>query len=181
MCLEAWGYTFNCDCFVLSTVWQVCCECLPQKPFCNISIQLSTSFRKLSSFQMVPQVNLKWAYCCLALHSLEKIHDFLATSHCKGPVDAIGGTMKRLVSLEVMSGKAEVITSSEFSLVTDRKVSIFCFKKPTKLRVIPTRSRMMIGMRSVMGEIQVPLPTRSRCLESLRLLHHSWLCAKPTK
>ena len=47
------------------------------------------------------------------------MHDFFATSHCKGPVDAIGGTMKRLVSLEVMSGKAEVITSSEFSLVTD--------------------------------------------------------------
>ena len=41
----------------------------------------------------------KWAYCCLALHSLEEMHDFFATSHCKGPVDAIGGTMKRLVSL----------------------------------------------------------------------------------
>ena len=76
---------------------------------------------------MVPQVNLKWLYCCLALHSLEEMHDFFATSPCKGPVDAIGGTMKRLVSLEVMSGKAEVITSSEFSLVTDRKSSNILF------------------------------------------------------
>ena len=24
-------------------------------------------------FQMVPQVHLNWAYCCLALHSLEEI------------------------------------------------------------------------------------------------------------
>ena len=81
---------------------------------------------------MVPQVNLKWAYCCLALHSLEEMHDFFATSHCKGPVDAIGGTMKRLVSLEVVSGKAEVITSSEFSLVTDRKSINIVLKKPNK-------------------------------------------------
>ena len=43
------------------------------------------------------------------------MHDFFATSHCKGPVDGIGGTMKRLVSHEVMSGKAEMTTSSEFA------------------------------------------------------------------
>ena len=40
---------------------------------------------------------------------------------------------------------------------------------------------MMIEMRSVLDEIQVPLPTRSRCLESLRLLHHSWLMCKTNK
>ena len=61
-----------------------------------------------SYFQMVPQVNLKWAYCCLALL-------IALGSHCKGPVDVIGGTMKRLVSHEVMAGKAEVIISSEFA------------------------------------------------------------------
>ena len=43
------------------------------------------------------------------------MHNFFATIHCKGPVDGIGETMKRLVSHEVMSGKAEVITSSEFA------------------------------------------------------------------
>ena len=71
-----------------------------------------------SYFQMVPQVNLKWAYCCLALHIAlvrNGVHDIFATSHCKGPVDGIGGTTRRLVSHEVMSGKAEVITSSEFA------------------------------------------------------------------
>ena len=43
------------------------------------------------------------------------MHDFFAASHCKGPVDGIGGTMQRHVSHEVMSGKAEVTTSSEFA------------------------------------------------------------------
>ena len=43
------------------------------------------------------------------------MHELFAASHCKGLVDGIGGTMKRLVSHEVMSGKAEVITSSEFA------------------------------------------------------------------
>ena len=41
--------------------------------------------------------------------------NFFATSHGKGPVDGIGGTTKRLVCYEVMSGKAEVTTSIEFS------------------------------------------------------------------
>ena len=36
---------------------------------------------------------------------------------------------------------------------------------------------MMIGMRSVLDEIQVPLPTQSRCPESPRL-QHSWLMCK---
>ena len=40
---------------------------------------------------------------------------------------------------------------------------------------------MMIGMRSVLDKIQVPLPTQSRCLESLRLLHHSGLLCKTIK
>ena len=42
-------------------------------------------------------------------------NNFFATSHCKGHADGIGWTMKRLVYHEVMSGKAEVITSSEFA------------------------------------------------------------------
>ena len=45
--------------------------------------------------------------------------------------------MKRLVSHEVMSGKAEVITSSEFALVTDRKRINILFTKSTKLRLNP--------------------------------------------
>ena len=117
MCLEAWGYTFNCDCFLLP-IWQVCCECLPQKPFCNILIQLSTSFRKLSlvfSDSAASQFKLGLLLSSITQFGRNGVHDFFATSHCKGPVDAIGGTMKMLVSHEVMSGKAEVITSSEFA------------------------------------------------------------------
>ena len=41
-------------------------------------------------------------------------------------------------------------------------------------------SWMMIGMRSVMDEIQVPLPTQSRCPESPRC-QHSWLMCKTNK
>ena len=40
---------------------------------------------------------------------------------------------------------------------------------------------MMIGMRSVLDEIQVPLPTQSRCPESLQLLHRSWFMCKTNK
>ena len=43
-------------------------------------------------------------------------NNLFATSHCNlGHADGIGRTLKRLVSHEVMSGKAEVITSSEFA------------------------------------------------------------------
>ena len=69
--------------------------------------------QKLSSFHMVSQVNLIWAYCCLALHSLEEM--VCMTSLPPIIVDSIGGTMKILVSREVMSGNAEVITSSGFA------------------------------------------------------------------
>ena len=47
--------------------------------------------------------------------------------------------MKRLVSHEVMSGKAEVITSSEFDQVTDRKIINILFTKSTKLRLNPKK------------------------------------------
>ena len=58
----------------------------------------------------------------------------LPPSNGKGPVDGIGGTMKRLVSHEVMSGKAEVTTSSEFaSRSLTGKESIFCLKNQQNL------------------------------------------------
>ena len=59
------------------------------------------------------------------------VHDLFATNHCNLSclVDGIGGTIKRLVSHGVMSGKAEVITSSEFaSRSLTEKGSIFCLK-----------------------------------------------------
>ena len=43
--------------------------------------------------------------------------------------------MKRLVFHEVMSDEAEVITSSEFALVTDRKRIDILFKKPTQFNL----------------------------------------------
>ena len=40
--------------------------------------------------------------------------NFFATSHGKGPVDGIGGMDKRVVSREVMSGRASAESSQEF-------------------------------------------------------------------
>ena len=97
------------------TIWQVCCECLPQKTFCNISIQLSRKLSLVLSDDAASQFKLGLLLSSITQLGINCVHDFFATSRCKGPVDAIGGTMKRLVSHEVMSGKAEVITSSEFA------------------------------------------------------------------
>ena len=63
-------------------------------------------------------VNLNWTYCWLASQlGRNGVHDLFAANHCNLSclVDGIGGTIKRLVSHRVMSGKAEVITSSEFA------------------------------------------------------------------
>ena len=76
---------------------------LPQKTFCNISIQLSTSFRKLSlvfSDGAASQFKLGLLLSSITQLGRNCVHDSFATSHCKGPVNDIGGTMKRL---EVMS------------------------------------------------------------------------------
>ena len=43
--------------------------------------------------------------------------NLFATSRGKGPVDGIGGMDKRVVSREVMSGRANVVSSREFSTV----------------------------------------------------------------
>ena len=49
------------------------------------------------------------------------MQNLFATSHGKGPVDGIGSTTKRLVSTEVMSGRAEVTTFTEVAHVAARK------------------------------------------------------------
>ena len=43
--------------------------------------------------------------------------NFFATSREKGPVDGIGGMDKTVVSREVMSGRASVVSSREFATV----------------------------------------------------------------
>ena len=81
-------------------------NCPPVSESCHIYVQI------------VPQVNLNWTYCWLASQlGRNGVHDLFAASHCNLSclVDGIGGTIKRLVSHGVMSGKAEVVTSSEFA------------------------------------------------------------------
>ena len=43
--------------------------------------------------------------------------NFFATSHGKGPVDGIGGMANRVVSREVISGRASVDLAQEFATV----------------------------------------------------------------
>ena len=59
------------------------CECLPPKPFCNISIRLSTSFRKLSYFQIVTasQFKLGLLFSSITQFGRNGVHDFFAASH----------------------------------------------------------------------------------------------------
>ena len=47
--------------------------------------------------------------------------NFFANSHGKGPVDGIGGMAKRVVSRDVMSGRASVESSQEFATVAADK------------------------------------------------------------
>ena len=57
----------------------------------------------------------------LTLMNREITWNFFATSHGKGPVDGIGGMAKRVVSREVMSGRASVQSSQEFAIVAANK------------------------------------------------------------
>ena len=82
---------------------------------------MSVILRKWFSSLMVPPVNSNSASSSRASHcSTETVWNFFATSHGNGPVDGIGGSTTRLVS-EVMSGKAEVTTSTEFAEVAAKK------------------------------------------------------------
>ena len=57
----------------------------------------------------------------LTLMNRDITWNFFATSHGKGPVDGIGGMAKRVVSREVMSGRASVQSSQEFAIVAANK------------------------------------------------------------
>lgn len=58
-------------------------------------------------------------------HNLHLIWNYFATSHGKGPVDGIGGALKRLVRGKVMKRKAIVLNAEQFaSAAKDSKVKV---------------------------------------------------------
>ena len=74
-------------------------------------------FEKVVFFSDGPSSQFKQRFLLssITLFNRNIVWNFFATSHGKGPVDGIGGSTTRLVSSEVMSGKAEVTTSTEFA------------------------------------------------------------------
>ena len=67
------------------------------------------------------QFKQRYLLCSLTLMNRQITWNFFATSHGKGPVDGVGGTVKRIVAKEVMSGGGDVLTSQQFAEVSKRK------------------------------------------------------------
>ena len=88
-----------------------------------------------------PSSQFKNKYIAHFLHTLNKIvpiqWNYFATSHGKGVVDGIGGTVKRLVSNAVMTGKSPVVADAQSfyrvasSLTSSVTVSIVSQKEIT--------------------------------------------------
>lgn len=77
-----------------------------------------------------PSKQFKNKFIAAALVPLEKKHhikiewNFFATSHGKGPVDGIGGALKRQVREKVMAGEAEVRNADEFVRAVDKNSKV---------------------------------------------------------
>ena len=65
------------------------------------------------------QFKQRFLLCSLTLMNRDITWNLFA--HGKGPVDGIGGMVKRVVSREVMSGRASVQLSQEFAIVAANK------------------------------------------------------------
>ena len=94
-------------------------------------------FEKVVFFSDGPSSQFKQRFLLssITLFNRNIVWNFFATSHGKGPVDGIGGSTTRLVSSEVMSGKAEVTTSTEFAEVAAKKCQNIQIKHICKAEV----------------------------------------------
>lgn len=77
-----------------------------------------------------PSKQFKNRFMAATIPPLEEKHNkniewnFFATSHGKGPVDGIGGSLKRQVRQAVMAGTKEVRTAAEFADAVDKESKI---------------------------------------------------------
>ena len=98
------------------------------------------------------QFKQRFLLCSLTLMDRPIIWNFFATSHGKGPVDGIGGTAKRVVAKEVMSGKAEVQTSQQFANVAQSKcpnMTIVHVDKTDIVESIAELDKVLEGIRAI--------------------------------
>ena len=98
------------------------------------------------------QFKQRFLLCSLTLMERPIIWNFFAASHGKGPVDGIGGTAKRVVAKEVMSGKAEVQTSQQFANVAKSKcpnMTIIHVDKVDIVESIAELDKVLEGIRAI--------------------------------
>ncbi|KAK6169741.1 hypothetical protein SNE40_020732 [Patella caerulea] len=87
----------------------------------NIFESLPATIKSVSIWSDGPRSQFKNRFICAALKRLQEEHhisiywNYFATSHGKGPVDGIGGAVKRHVWQQVLSRKAVVINASTFT------------------------------------------------------------------
>lgn len=78
---------------------------------------------------------------------------FFATSHGKGPVDGIGGELKRRVKMKVLSGQANVLNATDFfttaSMTVGKTKVLFCSEEKIKENVAHLNE---------LSEFALPLP-----------------------
>lgn len=82
--------------------------------------ELPTTIRKVKIWSDGPSSQFKNKYIAASLRFLENKHNvkiqwnYFATSHGKGPVDGIGGSVKRQVRQAVLSRKDHVYNATDF-------------------------------------------------------------------
>ena len=101
---------------------KVLAELITEEAVTNVDI-----FSDGSSSQFKNQYVFNFLSALRELHKLESLNwHFFATSHGKGAVDGIGGTVKRNVWMETLSRKAVVNTLEDFCKVSAEKEQSVC-------------------------------------------------------
>ena len=138
MCLEAWGNTFNCNCFWLPTILMA--SMLRMSSSKNILQHLDSIVHQFQEvvidFSDGPASQFKLGVLLSSITQLGRNNgnNLFATSHCNlGHADGIGWTMKRLVSHEVMSGKQRWSHPVNLLRLLTGKETIFCLQNQQNL------------------------------------------------
>ena len=117
-------------------------------------------FEKIVMFSdgAASQFKQRYLLCSLTLFSRPIVWNFFCTSHGKGPVDGIGGTAKRVVATEAMSGRVDVMTSQQFADVATQKcpnITILHVAKEDIQVVIPKLDKDLEKIRPVPKNLQI--------------------------
>jgi hypothetical protein len=123
---------------------------------------------KIDVFSDGAALQFKQKYLFSNLHEWEEAHgiklrwNFFATSHGKGAVDGLGGTVKRLVWRAVCSGTVAVTTAEEYSkIAADRNPAVHVAFIP-KTDVAELQTRLAEKWSSVLA---IPRTQRLHCFK----------------